>query len=299
MTQRDQTRGSAATRPPVSRPLLLPRFSLELDGRGVGSVLRDPASLAAAVSSECARRGYDGAVVDGLSSWTSAGVPEEAMSRVVRALAAALSTSGRQLVIALPHGTAATTLAGLTGPGGASFVMLMTYDASLSAPPGPNAPMSWLVKHMEASLGAPIGGAEENEACAAGDDMQPASRGGECGGAKAAGGAPSRPAPAQLLMGVNFYGWAFRRDGRPPDAVLGDDATALLSEGATLRWDAKAEEHWFSASPPPDAPRSGRRVVYYPTPSSLLPRLRLARAAGVGVAVWELGQGHAWLFDLL
>lgn len=45
-------------------------------------------------------------------------------------------------------------------------------------------------------------------------------------------------------------------------------------------------------------PGTGARVVYYPSLAFLQRRLELAEELGVGVFVWEAGQGLDYFWDL-
>jgi chitinase domain-containing protein 1 len=42
-----------------------------------------------------------------------------------------------------------------------------------------------------------------------------------------------------------------------------------------------------------------RHTVYYPTPAALAARIQLAEQLGVGLSIWELGQGIDSFMDLL
>ena len=89
----------------------------------------------------------------------------------------------------------------------------------------------------------------------------------------------------RILLGVPFYGF------RGAEPALAHD---LRSEDPDrlLRWDATIAEHAASAG-------AAGEQLRFPTPAFLAARLRVAEEHGLGLSIWEIGQGLDAFFTLL
>eukprot|EP00904_Undaria_pinnatifida_P009081 jgi/Undpi1/5302/HiC_scaffold_2.g00583.m1 len=155
---------------------------------------------------------------------------------------------------------------------------LMTYDfhhvagavgADAGAAAVPNSPLPWVKETVEAF--APLG---------EGVDLR-----------------------GMVLLGLPFYGYEGGRALSYNDAVSilkGEHSGAINhSDGrgdsaANILWHAASAEHFMSYT----GVDGEQHLATYPTLAFIQERINLAQELGVGLALWELGQGMPYFFDL-
>jgi chitinase domain-containing protein 1 len=95
----------------------------------------------------------------------------------------------------------------------------------------------------------------------------------------------------KFLLGINFYGMDYPRSKRS-GPLMGDRYKELLQQypDAKLSWDSDSGEHVLKYD-------SGG-VAYYPTLHSLKLRLKIAHHLNCGAAIWDMGQGLDYFYNV-
>ncbi|MEW5301924.1 MAG: hypothetical protein WDW36_004748 [Sanguina aurantia] len=264
-------------------PKIMPRVLISLPVGDLVQMLQDPETTRNMLVAEVIRHSYDGLVLEIWSAWTMTGGMDDdgfsiAAMDYVSTLRRLLRFDGtdRELFLAVPpvmpashrspflkHEHLAKLQAHVDG------WSVMTYDYSnANGSPGPNAPISWLEKNV-----AMLTSGQR-------PDAEPL----------------SDTTSANLLMGVAFYGWDSVACSREMTPVTADGIMTLMrGHEVTIQWDEGSSEHIFEYTDDNGA----KHRVYYPSPRSLEQRLEMFQKAGLGISIWELGQGMECFMDLL
>jgi chitinase domain-containing protein 1 len=187
---------------------------------------------------------------------------------ILRALGSAIRAAGVETILVLPPYSAYSADQSGMEPIDFSrlkdsfeFFVIMTYDFSVpgSSQPGPMAPLQWCESVLRFFVNdANLG--------------------------------------SKVLLGLNFYGVDFERDGPGSRHIVGHEYVALLKKyESDIVW---LEEYGEDAFTYKSAGGVSEHIVFYPTRRSLRARLQLARQVRCGgVAIWELGQGLPYFMD--
>ncbi|EDO34020.1 predicted protein, partial [Nematostella vectensis] len=226
-------------------------------------------SLVDVVTSFCQNHGFDGVVLEVWSQYS--GDTKEGLYLLVSKLADALHKAKMKLILVIPppiHAGYETNKRGTFDKNDFELLFpvldgfsLMTYDYSSPGRPGPNAPIAW-VNDCVLAL-SPEAGKQRSK----------------------------------IMMGLNFYGFDY---SLPQNAshmyVTLSRYLELLEKNkdGKLTWEKTSAEHLMKFSS-----AGGDHMVWYPTLKSIQARLDLARDLGVSIAIWEIGQGLDYFYDLL
>ncbi|KAJ3413557.1 Chitinase domain-containing protein 1 [Chytridiales sp. JEL 0842] len=97
----------------------------------------------------------------------------------------------------------------------------------------------------------------------------------------------------KLLVGMNMYGNDYSRS--KGETVTGSSYLKLIEQyNPKFVWQKETAEHFFKYKK-----GSEDHVVWYPTLKSIDTRISLFEEMGVGISVWEIGQGLDYFYDLL
>ena len=212
------------------------------------------------------KNSFDGIV---LEVWSQlGGQAKEQLIYVIRTIGKKVRSNGKKFILVIPPPVYAGNNRGMFSEHDFSdlvntvdYFSLMTYDYSSLSNPGPNAPYDWMKKCIEIL------------------DKESHNR-------------------EKILLGLNFYGYDYTTEGGGP--ILGHEFVKILKGHVSkkqlkFKWDSTSKEHFIEVKY-----GNSRHTIFYPSLMSIQSRLHLVKELNLGgVAIWELGQGLDYFYDLL
>lgn len=261
---------------------MVPRFRFNLGTQQLSKLLEHPTEQKKLLESirpifERHSAVYSGLVLDSANIQFSAPGMDTRIASLIRILRSGLSDAiGKpiEVIVVIPadHDMAGPSVVEWLAPL-ADHLSLMTYDFNKTPKPGFLAPLHWVEKIVS-------------------DDMVKS----------------IQAKPSKMLVGLPFYGYSYGTldpNGRTlPSPIKASEyqhrlrqkmeaEARKLPRGETkiervpLEWDPKGAEHAFEVY----IPKKGLEVVFYPTRAFIKKRLQFIERKGLGVSIWELGQG--------
>lgn len=212
----------------------------------------------------CIVHQFDGIVLE-IWSQLAARVHDNYLFNLVIDLSKELQQAGLKLILVIPpmreemHNLFSEKHFNRLYPHVSAF-SLMTYDFSNVQRPGANAPLHWIRTSIENIVPSTAEHFEIKR--------------------------------KKILMGLNMYGNDYTPDGGGP-IVAGQFLELVKYVKKRLTYDEHDVENFFEIKAP-----DGRHIVFYPTLYSINERIKLAEEMGVGISIWELGQGLDYFYDL-
>lgn len=245
------------------KPKILPRIMPEGDHLATIFVAEaEMERLSAAIVQLCKKHGFDGITFE---LWPRLRVTDglrPILRKLVQVLGRQLHQNQLQLALVIPPYADSFNSADFAAVvDQVDLFSMNSYDHYNSGQPGPVAPYKWI-------KGAVTALNPKNEA-----------------------------QRAKILLGLNFYGYMYSKEGA--EAVVGHAFLELMraaeqKKSLQVTYDKATREHVFTVSH-----GSTKSVMYYPTERSLQERIQLAERLGCGITIWEIGQGLDHWMDLL
>ena len=208
---------------------------------------------------------FDGIVLELWSQLGGQAKPQ--LTNVIRTIGKKIRSKGKKFILVIPPPIYAGNVRGMFSEedfrnlvSSVDFFSLMTYDYSSLSNPGPNSPYNWIKNCIEIL------------------DKESFHR-------------------EKILLGLNFYGYDYTTEGGGP--ILGHDFVKKLKnvskKQTKLKWDSTSKEHFIELKYD-----NSRHTIFYPSLMSIQSRLLLSKELNLGgVAIWEIGQGLDYFYDLL
>ena len=265
------TRLRLCTKPPGIMPRYEVQFTeaIAFDLLSGGSLV---SQTARAILQNVIAEGYDGATLE---------VPHtRRMSALVRHLGTKLHENGKSLVLVIPAQHKQRSKSPFSKRDlekvfeFVDLFSLNAYDhASTLGRETGNAPLPWVRSMLEDLLGFNAGKSGDKRSSTFDDSIA---------------------LHEKLLLGINFYGHTLTSDS-VLNTVTAREYAGLLEFSQTAIplnpfWDEEKAEHVL---------QSTLWNIWFPTVLSLLYRLELVKEFGIGVSIWEAGQGFNYWWDVL